>query len=232
MTESADPPQGTPSTTVTVYDPRVKSRAYELFLESDYTATEIAVAINVRPEVVRGWINGDKWMLKKQERERELIIQAESKARKFILDRQNAAREQHHRIGQNLELAIEAVLTKVQSAAVDLDMSNAKAVAGYTGNLKRLAESLTHATTVVARAVGMTDEFANNMSAKIADAMRQGGSGARPLAIIGNVTVSENPNQIAEALQASLPQPIEAEVTVVPPSPKPPTGNSLGVSPL
>lgn len=173
---------GSQATTVTTYDPVVKTRAYELFLMSDYTAAEIATTLDVRVEVIRAWSNKEKWMVKKQELERELILQAESKARKFILANQPDAREQQYRIGRQIESIIEDVIKSVAWISED-----GKPDMKIVGKLKQLTEALTNASAIVARSTGMTDQFANNMVAQIKEmAERSSGMGARPLNIIIN----------------------------------------------
>ena len=122
---------GTEFTTPTKYDPAVKARAYELYLNSDLDTTDIAIDVGVPRSTVSAWARDGHWL------DRQIII----RNRKPVMER-------HLRISEKLEEAIEKVIddaTKDDGIPSDI-------------KLKRLAEALSSATGISARAAAISDK--------------------------------------------------------------------------
>lgn len=140
--------QADPMTAVDNYDPKVKARAYELYLNTALTPQDIALDLGIHPKVVVRWIRKCQWDIRKQEIENQLQKEVDDlhrKRRRFIMEKQLPVAERHLRISEALETAIE-------------DTINANKAGGGTIPdmvLKRLAEALSSVTGVSARVVGL-----------------------------------------------------------------------------
>ncbi len=187
--------QGSEFTTATCYDPKVKARAYELYLTSDYTLTDIAIAVGVGKQVVQTWANKGGWRNRKLELEQEEIHRAEDKYRQIILANRAPVAERHIRISGKLEEAVETFADKLKEGALFSD-SEMKAIS----KLKQLAEALTGASGVGARAVGISDR--PNMDP--AESSKQGAKNKRqPLIVIG-VTAQPAPGREGQMPQVTV----------------------------
>jgi len=146
------PPEGSEFTTSEVYDPRVKARAYDLFLNTDLNVTDIAVDIGVARATVASWVRAGNWRLEKQKIEDELMRGAEDKYRRLIIANRGPVVERHLRISEKLEEAIEKVIDEAtRDDGVPSDMK-----------LKRLAEALASVTGISARAAAVSDKPFSN----------------------------------------------------------------------
>lgn len=147
MSDEVEVPMGTEFTTPTKYDPRVKARAYDLFLNSDLNATDIAIDVGVPRDVVMSWAHNGNWRAVKLSMEADMMKDAESKYRRLIAENRAPVIERHLRISAALEDAIERViLDATKDDGMPSDMK-----------LKRLAEALSSVTGISARAAGVSD---------------------------------------------------------------------------
>ncbi len=162
--------RGSEFTTPTKYDPKVKERAYELYLTTDLSLTDIAIDIGVHQKVVAAWANSGNWRARKAEIDQEGMARAEDKYRQLIVQQRGPTVERHLRISKLLEETIEKVLEEAtKDDGLPSDMK-----------LKRLAEALSSATGISARAAGINDKpFGDGGSGKAEPAKRA------PLVIIG-----------------------------------------------
>lgn len=182
--------QGTQFTSVDYYDPKVKAAAYDKYLSSDLSLTDIALDLAVPSSVVGEWSVKGKWKDRKHEIEMELFRSAEDKYRHLVMTVRVPVLERHLRVSGKLEQAIE-------SAVDELNRSGDVGSKGHSMELKRLTESLSAATSVSARAAGISEKF-------FGDALRQSdadGGGKRPL-----ITLNVNPQLAPERMVS-----IEAE---------------------
>lgn len=169
---------GTEFTTPTRYDPKVKARAYHLYLNTDLAPDDIAIDVAVPKSVVLSWARDGKWRDRKLELEREVLARAEDSYRQLIIANRKPVLERHLRVGAKLEEAIEKVLDEAtRDDGLPSDMK-----------LKRLAEALASATGITARAAAISDKpFGETMSG--------GGDKPKktPLVVIG-VTAQVSPD--------------------------------------
>lgn len=150
-----DPPVGSEFTDVEHYDPAVKARAYELFLTTDLALHDIAIDLGINAKVVGAWSRRGKWADRRTEIEKELLASAEARYRQLIIAHRVPVMLRH------LELS-EAIETKLGESVRKLDMESeeplSKGVMQRSSMLKRAAETLSLATPVSGRAVGITDK--------------------------------------------------------------------------
>lgn len=140
--------QGTGFTTPEYYDPKVKAKAYELFLTTDLNLTDIAMDLGVKKHVVAIWSKEGNWIARKREIESELFKSAEDKYRALISQNRAPVVERHLKLTKTLEETIGKVLDEtLQDDGLPSDMK-----------LKRLAEALSTSAAVSARAAGITDK--------------------------------------------------------------------------
>jgi len=144
--------KGTEFTTASTYDPKVKAKAYELYLTTDYTTADIGIAVGVKKTVVQAWASAGGWRKRKLELEREEMQRAEDKYRQIILANRAPVAERHIRISGTLEEVVEAFANKLKNGE-GLDSHELTEIS----KLKQLAEALTGASGVGARAVGISD---------------------------------------------------------------------------
>lgn len=145
---------GTEFTTPTKYAPPVKARAYELYLNSDLDTTDIAIDVGVPRSTVATWAREGHWLERKQEIEHELMQRSEDSYRQLILRNRKPVLERHLRISEKLEEAIEKVIDDAtRDDGVPSDIK-----------LKRLAEALSSATGISARAAAISDKPFGDMS--------------------------------------------------------------------
>lgn len=175
--------KGTGFTTAAHYDPKVKAEAYELYLTTDYTIADIAIAVGVASAVVSAWAQKGGWRNRKLELEREEMHKAEDAYRKIILANRAPLATRHIRISAKLEEAVEMFADKLKTGGVFSD-SEMKAIS----KLKQLAEALTGASGVGARAVGLSDRPSRD---PLADAEEGRKANKRtPLIVVGVTAVS------------------------------------------
>lgn len=130
------------------YAPAVRAKAYERFLQTDMSPMDIAIDLGVNEMVIATWIRRGGWRKRKKELEMELFESAESDYRKLLIETRLPTLQRHLRISEKLELAVEKLIdTAIETGKPPSDMA-----------LKRLAETLSSATSVSARAAGITDK--------------------------------------------------------------------------
>ena len=162
-------------TEVDRYDPKLKAKAYDTYLSTSLGPQEIAIDLGLPARVVVAWIRKGKWKDRKKEVEMELFRSAEDKYRRIITEHRAPTVERHLRIAKKLEEGIEQVIEHETS---DPDRVPNGAM------LKRMAEALSAATGVSARAAAISDKpFTEN-----AEEARKG---KQPLVVIG-VQVSKS----------------------------------------
>ena len=137
--------KGTPLTTVKHYDPRVKARAYELYLLTDMTPKDISIDLQVAERVILAWAVEGKWLDRKQQLEVEALMRADNSYRRFMADKRPEVAQRHVEIAEKMQKAITTLLDQALT-----DPENMKAA-----DIKRLAEALASVTGVDARAVGI-----------------------------------------------------------------------------
>jgi transposase-like protein len=146
--------KGSEYTTVDSYDPKVKAKAYELFLTTDLSMTDIAIDLGISSKVVASWSRQGKWMNRKKEVEMELFKSAESDYRALVVQNRVPVVKRHLRISEKVEESIERVLDEIlKDEGIPNDMK-----------VKRMAEALSVVSAVSARAAGVTDRpFSDNL---------------------------------------------------------------------
>ncbi len=146
--EQDDLAVGTEFTTPTKYAPAVKARAYELYLNTDLDTTDIAIDVGVPRSTVSAWAREGHWLDRKREIEQELMQRSEDSYRQLIIRNRKPVLERHLRISEKLEKAIEKVIDEAtRDDGVPSDIK-----------LKRLAEALSSATGISARAAALSDK--------------------------------------------------------------------------
>lgn len=168
---------GSEFTTVDYYDTKVKARAYELYLTTDLTLTDIAIDIGVNAKVVGSWARQGDWRKRKQAAEDELFNSADDAYRRIVAASRGPTIERHLRISGKLENAIETAIDEL-TAKGHLDEMK----------LRRLSEALASVTGVSARAAAISDK-------PFSDANDRDGAKKRPLILIG-VRPGDNPAAI------------------------------------
>jgi len=148
MNEELELIEGDDFTEVDQYDPKVKAKAYDTYLNTSLGPTEIAIDLGVPARVVSLWIRRGKWNERKKEVELELFRSAEDKYRRVILEHRVPTVERHLRIAKKLEEGIEQV--------IDAETNNGGVPDAVT--LRRMSEALASATGVSARAAAISDK--------------------------------------------------------------------------
>lgn len=171
--------QGDEFTTVKNYDPHVKAKAYELFLTSDLSLPDIALDLAIPQQVVASWALSGKWRDRRKELEVELFKNAEDKYRALIMQHRVPVLERHLRVSGKLEEAIDKAVDELTKDGDTID----------SRELKRLAESLSSATAVSARAAGISDKFFDGGGI----GAQQQQAGKQPL-----ISINVNPQQPAD----------------------------------
>jgi len=143
---------GSENTTSKLYDPRVKARALQLYLTTDTAPTEIAIDLGVPVSAVVSWMHKDGWRKHKQQLETEALALAEDEYRRLITANRVPTLTRHLRVAQKLEDAIESAIDQLVKAAKEPGAPPLD-----TLKLKRLAETLSSAAAVSARAAAITD---------------------------------------------------------------------------
>ena len=131
--------KGTGFTTAAHYDPKVKAEAYELYLTTDYTIADIAIAVGVASAVVSAWAQKGGWRNRKLELEREEMHKAEDAYRKIILANRAPLATRHIRISAKLEEAVEMFADKLKTGGAfsDSEMKAQAAGRGADGGVRR-----------------------------------------------------------------------------------------------
>jgi transposase-like protein len=149
--------RGTEFTTVENYDPRVKAQAFNSFLTTDLSLSDIALDLGVSSKVVASWSRKGGWLERKKEIETELFKSAEDQYRRLIVEHRVPTMLRHLRVSGKLEEGIEKVIdeeTKDDRTPNDM-------------KLKRMAEALSSSATVSARAAGISEKpFSDHESEK------------------------------------------------------------------
>lgn len=188
-----DDVEGDEFTEVDVYDPKVKARAYSLYLNTGMSLTDIAMETGVRTKVIASWARRGKWRVKKQEIENELMNRAADGYRALIIKHRAPTVERHLRVAEKLEKGIERV---IDAETADPD------VAPDGKELRRMADALSAATGVSARAAAIND--------RTLDSMDQGGQqqGKVPLVAIG-IQVSKSEGSEKEPIEVKVTEPTD-----------------------
>lgn len=157
-------------TTVDDYAPELMAKAYDLYLSSNLTTVDIAIDLGLPQKVVASWVRRGGWKEKKREATMELMLAAENKFRDFMLENKLPTMQRHLRVAGKIEEAVERFMDQeLKDDQVPKSM-----------DLKRMAETLASATTVSARAVGLSDKPQETVSEH--DNKRKE---RRPLVVIG-----------------------------------------------
>lgn len=169
---------GSEFTTPKHFDPKVKAKAYELYLSSDLAPTEIALTLAIPTETLLTWAKQGAWMKRRQDIETSLMLSAESAYRKFIVQNRMEVLERHLRVSKKLEELAEKLADDLnEGRPVDKNVSM---------TLKRLAESLSSVTGISARAAAINDR-------PEVLPRQEGGSSKRPLVVL-NMQPSVSPD--------------------------------------
>lgn len=174
---AVDDATGTPFTSVEYYDPKVKARAYKLYLETDLSIADIAVDVGAPSVVIAKWARAGDWRLRKQEIEDELFRRAEDGYRALIIKHRAPVIDRHIRVAGKIETAVEEVMDKAKTDERSLNSME----------LKRMAETLAAAAGVSARAAGISDK-------PFSDVNERAGEGKRPLVLL-NINPAPAPGQ-------------------------------------
>lgn len=169
--------KGTQFTTPTLYDPKVKAQAYELYLSTDYSIADIGIACGVPKLAVAAWSREGNWRARKMDLEREELAKAEDAYRQVILANRAPMAERHIRISGKMDAVIEGFLTKL-AAGEALSADEQRTIS----KLKQLAETLTGSSAVGARAVGLSDRPTTD---PLAGGDHDGKKARQPLIVIG-----------------------------------------------
>mgnify|MGYP001569184761 CR=1 FL=1 len=146
--------KGDEFTTSDEYDVRVKAKAYELYLSSAMTPTDIALSVAVPENVIRGWIRGGRWADRRMEIEVTLLAEAENKYRRLVLENRAPTVERHLTIGKKLEDLIGKLVDATQGKDGEIDMREVNKMAN---SIDKLAKAWSSATAVTARSAGISD---------------------------------------------------------------------------
>lgn len=157
-------------TTVDDYAPELMAKAYDLYLSSNLTTVDIAIDLGLPQKVVASWVRRGGWKEKKREATTELMLAAENKFRDFMLENKLPTMQRHLRVAGKIEEAVERFM--------DQELKDDQVPGSM--DLKRMAETLASATTVSARAVGLSDKPQETVSER--DNKRKE---RRPLVVIG-----------------------------------------------
>jgi transposase-like protein len=176
---STDIIKGSEFTTVDQYDPQVKAKAYEMFLTTDLTLSDIAIDLGVNSKVVASWSRKGNWRKRKEEVEIELFKSAEDQYRSLIVANRVPVMERHLEISKKIEEAIGKVIDEATSGdAIPSSME-----------VKRMAEALSSVSAVSARAAGIAEKpFSENGESNA------GGKAQKVPLIMLNVQASANPD--------------------------------------
>lgn len=159
-----------PYTTVKKYDPAVKAKIYDDFMNTDKDLGEIAIEHGVDRSVIATWSKEGGWLERRKAHEEELMRVADAKYRQFVQDNKIPILRRQVRISEKLENAIEQV--------VEDELKNPTGKDGGLNDmkLKRMAEAMAAVSGVSAKAIGLADTIVQN----------NGGSGGKvPLVAIG-----------------------------------------------
>jgi transposase-like protein len=141
--------------TVKDYDPKLKGRAYELFLSSGMSAVDIAIDTGVPQHVIATWIKQGGWRTRKTEIENELMRCAEDEYRRIIMKNRGPVVQRHLDNSAKLENMIGDVTDRL--------LNGEELPKGLTTELRRLTESLASVTGVSARAAAISDKPFQNL---------------------------------------------------------------------
>lgn len=161
-----------PLTTVKLYDPEVKAKAYECFLHTDMDLVDISIMVSVPRHVVATWAKEGEWNKRKRELELEVFRAAEAKYRAFLIKNKQSTVERHLALSTALEEQVGKLLDAMKQNPDDLPSSS---------ELRRLAETLASITAVSGRAVGLAEKVTKVEEVSDPDEKK----GKRPLIQIG-----------------------------------------------
>ena len=173
------------------YPPAMVQQAYDAYLSGNMDLERIALDVEVSLDVLRGWVRDGNWRERKREVDLELFQDAENQYRTLVAKNRIPVAERHLRVAGKLEDAVEKLLDKVREE-IDSDDPSPK----LDMTLRRLSETLSAATTVSARAGGVTE--------KLAEAAGHSGHQKQPLVVV-NVTpgVSRGERDVTPAVTVS-----------------------------
>ena len=174
------------------------------YLNTDAKVDDIAVDLGLTTRDVRGAIK--RYGLDKQKHEIITQVQQEELAAysKVLLDNRVTTAEQHLRISNQLNSAVEKVLSAAEGKTVDEIQEMIKPLKNLASLYRSLSETFSASSGVGARAVslsGLTAEQAGGL-------VLAGAKGKQPL-----VSMSFQVSQSPSAQAPQQPEPIEAEFT-------------------
>lgn len=127
-------------------------KAYELYLTTDATPSDIAIQLGVPPAKIHFWITKFRWKSKKLELEQQIFRDAETASRAYMIKERLPTIMRHVAAASTAENLITKLLKELDDAVT----AGQKPEYLYA-NLKRLTEALSSATSVSARALGISD---------------------------------------------------------------------------
>lgn len=132
--------------------PDIIARAYEKYLAGGQDLVDIAIDLGVPTAYVAVWARDGSWRARRKELEIERYEQAEAQHREFVIKHRLPVLKRHlEAAGAIEELVLKRVNELKDSAEVTREQSYKDA------SIRRLAETLTAAANVSARAAAITD---------------------------------------------------------------------------
>lgn len=150
------------------YPVEIKTKAYDLFLNSAFDLTDIAMELGLSRTVVAAWARKGQWLKRKQEIEEVAHSASDSKFFEFQNQEKLPEAKNQLTLARALEDIVKRVLD-VQKTMSDHDL------AGNTVALKRLADTLVAAAGISARVVGLGEKPPD---------VRQDDNAGRPMLIL------------------------------------------------
>jgi len=163
--------KGSSLTTTECYAAEVKTKAYDLYLNSDTDLDDMACILEVPRHVLLEWSLKGHWADRKIELETEAFKESELKYRRFLMENKLPTVERHLKVAKQIEEEIAKALDHATASGGVLDSMT----------LRRLSEALSSVTSVSSRAAGVTDRGLQ-MDEKLEDAKK---ALKQPLVVIG-----------------------------------------------
>jgi transposase-like protein len=134
-------------TSIDNYSPEVKAKAYELYLTTDFSLSDIALDLSINSKVVASWSRAGKWRDRKKTVEMELFNSAEDKYRSIIVANRTPVIERHLAVSKKLEDLIGKAADAIENCGDDPSSME----------IKRLAEAMSAVAGVSARAAAISE---------------------------------------------------------------------------
>jgi hypothetical protein len=150
-----DPEESTPA----LYDPKVMTEAFKMYLNTTMTPHDIAIQLGVPIKALRGWIRKGDWVGRKKQ-EVEKLLEAELiQYREFLAANRLPTAKRHLELSSKLESAIDNLVDRSLNRDPDSNelMDSIKELKDLAGLYRTLTEAFGAASAVGARAVGLSD---------------------------------------------------------------------------